>query len=315
MARADLIDHVRTVMSRSGFAVSERCDLRPVSFDLVARRDHDLLILKVLQNVDALSEPIANEIKLLCRFLNARPILVGVRAGTGILEDGVIYNRHDIPIVTPGTLEDHMLGGAPPMVFAAPGGLYVRIDADALREARVARDLSLGAMAQIAGVSRRAIQMYEQGMSASIEAAVRLEEFLERELIRPTDPASAYDPGRFQPPQPEKRDVDPLEALLTKMLEGLGYEIRQTARSPFQALSSQAEDTFLTGMGEDNPLLRRRARIVHSVSRITERPGFFIVERTTKTELHGVPVVTREELRQLSDPDKILKLILERRKE
>ena len=39
MQRADLIDQVRATMARAGFAVSERCDLRPVSFDLVARRD------------------------------------------------------------------------------------------------------------------------------------------------------------------------------------------------------------------------------------------------------------------------------------
>ncbi len=299
-------------MSRAGFAVSARCDLRPVSFDLVARRDDELLILKVLHNVDALTEPIAQEIKLLCRFLRARPLLVGVRAGTGMLEDGVIYNRHEIPIVTPATLEEQMLGGAPPMVFAAPGGLYVRIDAQALQQVRVQHDLSLGALAQIAGVSRRAIQMYEHGMNASIEAAMRLEEFFDTDLIRPSDPTQQFDPSAYEPPQQEAPERDPLEALLHSMLEGLGYDVRTTKRSPFQALSTQREDTYLTGMGQDSPQLRRRARIVHSVSRITERPGFFVVERTTRTELNGVPVVTRAELKRLTDPERILELILER---
>ncbi len=302
-------------MARAGFAVSERCDLRPVSFDLVARRDDDLLILKVLQNVDALTDPIAQEIKLLCRFLRARPLLVGVRAGTGVLEDGVIYNRHEIPIVTPATLQEQMLGGEPPMVFAAPGGLYVRIDASALQQARVANDLSLGALAQIAGVSRRAIQMYEHGMNASIEAAMRLEEFFDMDLIRPSDPTQQFDPSAYQPPEPEKPpEQDPMEALIQTMLEGLGYAVRSTKRSPFQALSTQEEDTFLTGMGPDSPQLRRRARIVHSVSRITERPGFFVVEKTTRTEMHGVPVVTRAELKRLTDPERILELILERQR-
>lgn len=312
MGRADLIEQVRDVMARAGFAVSERCDLRPVSFDLVARRDRELLILKVLHNVDALGEAIAAEIKLLCRFLEARPLLVGVRAGTGDLEDGVIYNRHDIPIVTPGTLSEFILDGSPPMVFAAPGGLYVRIDGQALRQARVARDLSLGAVAQIAGVSRRAVQMYEHGMSASIEAAMRLEEFLDAELIQASDPLAAFDAARFEPPAAE-RGSDPMETLITSLLEGLGYEVRATQRSPFNALSTQEEATFLTGFGQDTPQLRRRARIVHSVSRITERPGFFVVEHTRHTEIHGMPVVTRKELRNLSDPEAILRLIMERR--
>lgn len=312
MQRSDLIEQVRDTMTRAGFAVSERCDLRPVSFDLVARRDKDLLILKVLGNVDALSEPIAQEIKVLCKFLQARPILVGVRAGTGALESGVVYARHDIPIVTPETLEGYVLHGDAPVVFAAPGGFYVQIDASALRSARESRELSLGVMAQIAGVSRRAIQMYEEGMSASIDAAMRLEEYLQSELIRPLDPFHSFDPKTFEPPAPPKTAGDPMEALVTRLLQGLGYQVRSTQRSPFNALSTQDDTTYLTGIGEDSPNLRRRARIVTSVSRITERPGFFVVERTTRTSLEGMPVVTREELDNLKDPEKILNLILAR---
>ena len=310
--RGDLIDDVRSLLARAGFAVSERCDLRPVSFDLVARRDRNLLILKVLTNVDALTEAIASEIKLLCRFLEGRPLLVGLRAGAGTLEDGVIYNRHDIPIVTPTTMAEYVLDGTPPMVFAVPGGFYVHLDHDALRQARTDRGVSLGTVAQIAGVSRRAIQMYEQGMSASIDAAMRLEEFLQRELIRPTDPLAAFDPGAAIPAPEPAPETDPMEAFVRRVLESLGYQVRATRRSPFHALSTQQTDTVLTGMGRDSPNLRRRARIVESVSRITEKPGFFVVERTTRTHIDGVPVVSRTELRRLTDPDKVLQLILER---
>lgn len=312
MQRADLIEHVRAVMARAGFDVSERCDLRPVSFDLVARRGKDLVMLKVLTNVDALSEAIADEVKVLCKFLDARPVLVGLRAGTGTLEPGVVYARHDIPIVTPDTLEEYVLHGAAPMVYAAPGGFYVHLDPEALREARERLHLSLGAMAQMAGVSRRAIQMYEDGMSASIDAAMRLEEFLKSELIRPQDPFRAFDPSRYEPlPQPAE-EGDPMEAVVTRLLQSIGYEVRSTRRSPFNAVAQDDGKTSLVGMGQDSPGLRRRARIVSSVSRVTGRPGFFVVERTTRTAIEGMPVVTRHELRSLTDPETILQLLLER---
>ncbi len=314
--RAELIESVRQILARAGFGVSERCDLRPVSFDLVARRDKDLLMVKVLANVDALLDPIAHEVKLLCKFLKARPLLVGLRAGTGPLERGVIYCRHDIPIMTPETLQEYLHDTAP-MVFAAPGGFYVRLDAHALRAHREAAHLSLGMMAQIAGVSRRAIQMYEEGMSASIDAAVRLEEFLHADLIRPLDPFESFDPATFTPPNPEPDNTDPMERLVKAMLQGMGYDVRSTRRSPFNAISTpagpgHADETLLTGIGADSPQLRRRARVVTSVSRITQRPGFFIVERTTRTTIEGMPVVSRTELKDLSDPQKILDLILER---
>src|ERR1044072_2128597 len=169
MQRADLIEQVRATMARAGFAVSERCDLRPVSFDLVARRDKDLLILKVLTNVDALSEPIADEMKVLCKFLDARPLMVGLRAGTGTLEPGVVYARHGVPLVTPDTLQAYVLHGDPPAVFAPPvvspppGAFSANGAPGALPPARGPLNLSLGVMAQRAGVSRRAIQMYEDG--------------------------------------------------------------------------------------------------------------------------------------------------------
>jgi putative transcriptional regulator len=312
--RTDLIEQVRLVLARAGFAVSERCDLRPVSFDLVARRDRDLLVVKALANVDALSDAIAHEMKVLCKFLEARPLLVGVRAGNGPLEDGVVYARHDLPIMTPGTLAGYLLDGDAPVVFAAPGGFYVRLDAEALRRAREEAQLSLGSLAQVAGVSRRAIQMYEEGMSASIEAAMRLEAFLQSELIRPLEPFAAFDPAAFSPPAPEPaQGGDPMEEMVTRMLQALGYEVHATRRSPFNAISQEGGETFLTGIGSDSPALRRRARVVHSVSRVLERPGFFVIERTTRTTIEGMPVVSRTELHRLDDPEKILDLILERR--
>ncbi len=312
MQRADLLTRVQQTLAHAGFTVSERCDLRPVSFDLVARRDTTLILLKVLTNVDALSMAVAHEIKLLCQFLEARPVLVGLRSGTGELEDGVVYARHDIPIVTPDTLAHFILQGEAPMVFAAPGGFYVNIDGAALRLARQHLDMSLGTMAQIAGVSRRAIQMYEEGMSASIDAAMRLEEALGADLIRPVDPFRRQEPIQQPPADPSPRATDdPMEALVRSMLQGLGYEVRSTRRSPFNALSTRHE-TVLTGMGRDSPQLRRRAKVVSSISEITGRPGFFVVERTTRTSIEGTPALNRTELANLTDPEAILELILER---
>lgn len=314
--RVDLLDAVRQELVSAGFAVSDRCDLRPVSFDVVARREKDLLMVKVLANVDALSDAVAQEIKVLCRFLEARPLLVGLRAGSGLLEDGVVYARHDIPILTPGTLHAYLTQGDAPMVYAAPGGFYVQLDGQALRRVRDEMRLSLGALAQMAGVSRRTIQMYEEGMSASIDAAMRLEEFLQPELIRPIQPFKHYDPKAHPIPENPPGERDPMEDLVRGLLEAVGYQVRATHRSPFQAISVDGEadpdHTLLTGLGRDSPQLRRRARVVASVSRITGRPGFFVVERTTRTQLEGTPVVSREELESLHDPEKILRLILER---
>ena len=46
-----------------------------------------------------------------------------------------------------------------------------------MKRLREERSISLGTLAEIAGVSRRTIQMYENGMGAMIDVAIRLEEF------------------------------------------------------------------------------------------------------------------------------------------
>src|SRR3990170_2183524 len=167
MGRRQLIDEVREVLTKTGFYLSERHDQRGLSFDVVARRDDLLLLLKVLQNVDAFSRANADELRLIATTLEGSPLVVGERSGSGPLEEGVIYSRFGVPIVSKQTFVDLFEEGVPPFLFSAPGGLYVRMDSEALRTARDRRGISLGTLADVAGVSRRTIQMYMEGMSAT----------------------------------------------------------------------------------------------------------------------------------------------------
>src|SRR3989304_1669875 len=103
----------------------------------------------------------------------APPLVVGERSGTGPLEDGVIYSRFGVPILARQTFVEFLEDGVPPFVFSAPGGLYVRLDTEALRRAREERQISLGTLADVAGVSRRTIQMYPEGVAAAGDIAPR----------------------------------------------------------------------------------------------------------------------------------------------
>ena len=297
--RLALIEHVRGSLARAGYFVSERCDIRPVSFDVVARRDNDLLVLKVLTNIDALGERVANEMKVLARFLGGRAIVTGEKSGAGVLEQGVLYYRHGIPILHVESLIDCVLQDVPPFVYAAPGGYYCRLDAAALARARHMRRVSLGELAQVAGVSRRTISMYEDGMSATLEAALRLEEFLGEALVRPLmDARGEAVPQEKRPdPAPEAAPADPstpddavarpdwlettdgFEREVYTALHELGYEVVPTARSPFNALSQERQTLILTSVTREDGATIRKARLVASLSAVTERPGVFFARR------------------------------------
>lgn len=83
MHREELIARVREVLARAGFYVSKPLNMRSISFDIVARRDRTLLIIKILSNVDAFNKENAEEMKTLAEALQASPIMIGERTGSG----------------------------------------------------------------------------------------------------------------------------------------------------------------------------------------------------------------------------------------
>ena len=123
MPRTELFNNLRGILTKAGFYVSELYSMRLTGFDVVARRDDTLLIIKVLTNVDSLSENVAKELLTLSSLLKASPLLIGEKNGAGTLEDDAVYFRFGIQAITVGTLKNHLLEGMPINVYAAPGGL------------------------------------------------------------------------------------------------------------------------------------------------------------------------------------------------
>jgi putative transcriptional regulator len=310
--RDQLIDSVREVLAKTGFYLSEPHGERGLCFDFVARRDNLLLIVKVLQNVDALNKATADELKNISRSLRASPVVIGERTGTGTLEMGVIYSRFDVPILSRRTFLDFFEEGVPPFIYSAPGGLYVKLDTEALRALREHGQLSLGTLAEIAGVSRRTIQMYLEGMSASIDVAARLEAFLKEPLVLPMDPFEFI--AAAEGATPPSAQLEAFERELFQRLERLGYSVLPTVRSPFDGLARHEQTTYLTGVESADTKLDKKATIVSNIGRVVEKDAVMFVEhRTVRLSIQGLPVIAREELRRVKNRDAVEDLIAERK--
>src|SRR2546426_82372 len=228
MKRDRVLEETRRGLAKTGFFLSRPHGERGLCFDFVARRDDTLLIVKVLQNVDALSKDTAHELLEVARILEGSPLVVGERSGTGSLEDGVIYTRFGVSILSRRTLG----------------------------------------------------------------------EFLE-------DPA---------PPEERLPHLEGFEREMFERLERLGYQVLRTVRSPFDALSKHEDTTFLTGVGEADRALERKAEVVSNLSRVVEKDSVMFVERArVRMSIRGVPVIAREELRRAKDRDDVEEMISERK--
>lgn len=285
---------VTDLLDESGFLVSERCHVRPRSFDLVARQKGLLLILKILSNIDGLNEKTAIEIRRLAKYLWGRPLLVGEKTRDHQLERGVVYVRYGVPTVCLDTLADWVLEGLPPLAYAAHGGLYVKIDGRLLRQLRLESGISLGALASELSVSRRTVSKYEmESMDTSIDVALRLEELFGQELIKPVD---FVKPGGL--------DVAPqqVDDGVLQLLSQIGFDVFPTAQSPFNAVTQNEDLVVLTAVSKFSSTMVKKARIMSSLSIVTRTSSAVIVDGEAK--MKHIEETALIEMRELKGIDK-----------
>jgi len=136
MNRYLLLENIREMLSKSGFELSDELLEKVICFDFLARRGETLLIIKVLVNIDSFNKHSAMEMRVVSNFLDGSPLVVGNRGGGGPIEDGAVYLRHSIPIMSPQTIFEYLVEDSPPIVSAGPGGFFVKIDGEMLKKAR-----------------------------------------------------------------------------------------------------------------------------------------------------------------------------------
>jgi putative transcriptional regulator len=323
------IERVRHLLESAGFFVSDAHHIRPTTFDLMARRDSELLIVKILKNIDALDPQEARRIAELGRLFPAKVLVVGQSSGANELETGVVYSRYGIPIVVEQSLREYLQKGVPPFLFSGPGGIFARVDGVRLRELREERSISLGSLASVAGVSRRTIQLYEDGAGADVEVIERLERYLAEPIAmpldlfageRPSPPATAGTPKEggepASPPPRRKPTGDPLRDGVLRQLDGMGWEVTVTIRCPFDSLSHGdtrgEERTLLTSVGTLRTA-QHRADLLLQLARVAEGHAMFIVrEATGRRDVEGLPILSVRELQRHRDRDELLDAIEER---
>ena len=315
MERTELLSSIREVLTSAGFYASDLHSMRLTGFDIVARRDDSLLIIKVLTNVDSLSEGVASELKTLSSLLKGCPLLIGEKNGYGILEDDVAYFRFGIQAITLGTLKNYLLEGMTVKVYAAPGGLYVHLDEEKLHRLRQEKNISLGTFARYVSVSRRTVRMYEEGMNSRIEVANRIEELLESSITIPINllKNSFIDSKITSTYHSETENIKAFQREIFSLLQNVGYKIIPMDRCPFEALSKDREKILLTCVHKYNKKLLKKAQVVSSISKVTEKLAVVFTDKeVNKRNVEGTPIIVKKELKKIKDPEEVFDLIIER---
>ncbi|MHA1238511.1 MAG: transcriptional regulator [Candidatus Odinarchaeia archaeon] len=310
--KLSLIRKVTNILKRANFAVSEEYLGKSCCFDLAAKRDPYSLLIKVLLNIDTLNEIHAKELKLLSKILSASPLIIGEKTRKGVVENGVVYERFNIPAVNTFTFAMIMINNLLPLVYARRGGLYVKLDYNTLREIRMRRNLSLGELADLIGVSRKTIYEYERGsMDSTLLTAAKLEEILNIPLSVPIDIFS-WEIEKEEIPKPSFETY--LERIVQETLAHLGLEVIWTSTTPFNAVARDDKKVLITGVASlKEKQVTRRIKIVGDISRTINRNVLFVVEKKTikRERIEGVPIIDKDELKKINEPEKLFETVLE----
>jgi len=313
MSRSALVGNVTAMLEDAGFVVSDRCAIRPKSFDVAARRGNDVLLLKILGNIDAFDAKTGAEMRRLGEYLHATPVVIGLRTRDEELDPGVVYFRHGVPVFSPDTALDLFVDGVPPLIYAAPGGLYVNIDSEVLADAREDRDWSLGQLAQELGVSRRTVSKYEDGMDASVEVAAQLEEMFEKDLTSPVSVLDGAESVHETDDLPDAPEVEPDDQPIVTVLTRVGYEVHPTDRAPFKTVSEdEDEQQMLTGHSTFTKTAEKRARIMSSVGRVTRTRSVYVVDDASRESVEGTAIIEQGEMEDIEEQDDLRNLIHDR---
>jgi putative transcriptional regulator len=328
MHRDQVLTEITELLSNHGFETSNIYERS--CFDMVARRELILLLLKVLINVDGFSSQQAMEIKRLAQTFFASPLIVGYKSKTEPLEEDVVYERHGIPVVAPETLRNMVVDQVYPEILADRGGYYVQIDGSVIKEVREKQNLSLKDLADIAHVSRETIYKYEHGIVRAVpETAMILESILNMRITLSIDPFKVPEANEDLLKQSEtsseseiskKSDMDQKEP---KELIKLGFGVMPTNKTPFDAIaltnyrrSPKKENTLLTNLekNRNKKILKKMALNVKDLSEITQKEAVFIMESKRIMEcIEGIPVVNTGEICEMENCREFIRLLKERK--
>ena len=298
-----------TVLKEAKFDVSEKCCSRPSCFDYVGRKDERIVFIKFQSDVDNFSSEDSRELRVISRCVLASSFLIGETTREKPLEDDTVYSRHGVFAVAPKTFENIMLYNVYPLIQARPGGYYVEIDCELVRQRRQTLDLSVGEIAEMIGISRRAIYGYERGMTkASVAAAYNLIYALGVPIAKPINV--------FERTVNERKcflakagHAIARNKLLQKILRKLNRcNVTSVKKAPFDFVVAVPEEkTRILGAVADNRerQLNRRVDEIVSVSR-TVRAYPMLITEGPKPSNKAISCIQSEELSRIRNPEDLL---------
>ena len=328
-------------LNQEKFAVQEfRSDF---CFQLMALK-HINLLIKISYNIDAIRDYILNQLRLISIVYPSFPLIIGEKNKHAPLEDDNIYLRRDIYAMNLNTFRKMLSRSAFSYIYAQRGRFVVEIEGDKLRELREQKNMKPSEFAELLGVSAKAIEQYEKNqINVKLDIAEKMERIFQTDLRKKVEvlgdmmsklaglTISIDEIKALSKTMPEDKKIDKhLDSMLkhiSEVLEEIGYQMLNLYNSPFDVLMFDTEPK-----NGNNLFYHFPGKMVPEWDRVQEHlnesaffiksyleQGAMIFDESITPEIPDVivkqkiPYLNVDELKYLSDPERIRKILLKRK--
>lgn len=285
--KATLVDGVGVLLLKHGFTVKS---LTRGCFDLVARKDTSILLIKVLEDANSISFEYAEAMIQLSSYIDAAPIIIAKKAGS-ILEDGIVYSRFGVYTLSYETFRS-TLDNKFPFILSNKAGLTAAVIGEKLRQKREEAGYSLGEVSRKVGVSKRMITKYESGVAdVSVNKAHSLQRIFGRNIFRKID---IFGRAKAMPASGKSEFAE-------KYTE-LGFKADDTKKVPFDVIARKDKEIILTEIGEKtNPQLLPLQKLIEADTLIIFK----------KKKPKDMPALTKKEFLDFESAKELIKFLKE----
>lgn len=285
--KQSLLEKVSIYLLKKGFTIKS---LTRTAFDIIGRKDDSILLIKILEDANAVSEEYAQEMNRISSYIMGSPLIIADKAGDN-LQDNIVYSRFGIFTLNFNTLKNSIENKFP-FVKRDHSGIKAQVIGNKLREIREKEHISLNEISREVGVSKRMVQKYESGESeVSINKALRLYKVFGHSIF-----------GKINIFDYNKELIHEGKSDVSRKYSELGFNALEAHKVPFDVIAKKEKELILTQVG-DKPKPE-----LDSLSKLVDADRLTIYK---KKKPKNIPSLTKKEFMEFEKAQELIKFLRE----
>lgn len=315
--KQDILEEVSIFLLRKGYTLKS---FTRTCFDILARLDERILLIKIIENANSLSHSVIEEMKVISSYLQASPVIISDKAHFS-LENNVVYTRHGVYTLNFTSFKS-AIDNRYPFLQSNQAGITANINPLKFKQARELQGYSLNSLARKIGLSRKTIEKYEtKNSQLTLTNAVKVFNVLGNAIFEKVDLFNANIFGKdsgvigynahSHSMDNSHRDIhnkNTSASEISKKYSALGFKAAETHKAPFDVVAKLDKEIILTELGD------KQAEQLRSISRIVGADNLIIYDKKNpaffREEINeDIPIIKKDEFLEFEKAKELIRFL------